>query len=62
MASQRKRKSFITKDWFVSQRLSDFTADRLVVVGKGESDLLNMATPDAAENRRVVFKVINYKH
>lgn len=37
------------------------TADRLVVVGKGEDELLNNGNPEAEENRRVVFRVINYK-
>ncbi|MDX2503833.1 MAG: OmpA family protein [Gammaproteobacteria bacterium] len=47
----------------VKRYLSNYnvTADRLVVVGKGEDELVNRATPNAAENRRVVFKVINYK-
>jgi|GEM_PF-3969211 len=35
--------------------------DRLVVVGKGEDELANSANPGSKENRRVVFKVINYK-
>ncbi len=36
-------------------------SDRLVVVGKGEGELLNRNAPESKENRRVVFKVINYK-
>lgn len=45
----------------VKEYLSQFNvpADRLVVVGKGEDELLNAGVPNAAENRRVVFKVIN---
>lgn len=48
----------------VKQHLSqnDVSADRLVVVGKGEDELLNSEIPNAAENRRVVFKVINFKN
>lgn len=42
-------------------REHDVTEDRLIVVGKGESELLNTNTPQSKENRRVVFKVINYK-
>jgi hypothetical protein len=34
--------------------------DRLIVVGKGEDELINQSIPNAAENRRVVFKVVNY--
>lgn len=37
------------------------TADRLVVVGRGEDELLNSNNPGSKENRRVVFKVINYR-
>jgi outer membrane protein OmpA-like peptidoglycan-associated protein len=33
--------------------------ERMIVVGKGESELLNIENPRAAENRRVQFKVIN---
>lgn len=44
---------------FLSQyNVSD---DRLVVVGKGEAELVNSKIPDAAENRRVVLKIINFK-
>ena len=34
-------------------------SERLIVVGKGESELINTQNPQAAENRRVQFKVIN---
>jgi len=33
--------------------------DRMIVVGKGEDELLNYNNPNASENRRVVFRVIN---
>jgi outer membrane protein OmpA-like peptidoglycan-associated protein len=33
--------------------------ERLIVVGKGEDELLSSFAPSAAENRRVVFKVLN---
>ncbi|MCP3852486.1 MAG: OmpA family protein [Gammaproteobacteria bacterium] len=33
--------------------------ERLIVVGKGEDELLNSADPGASENRRVQFRVIN---
>lgn len=47
----------------VKQYLREYSVlgDRLVVVGKGEEELANSEVPNANENRRVVFKVINYK-
>jgi outer membrane protein OmpA-like peptidoglycan-associated protein len=47
----------------VKRYLSQYhvASDRLVVVGKGEGELLNRNAPESKENRRVVFKVINYK-
>jgi len=56
--------------WLSQQRASEVKTylsqynvenDRLIVVGKGEDELLNTANPGARENRRVTFKVINYK-
>ncbi|MCW8929712.1 MAG: OmpA family protein [Gammaproteobacteria bacterium] len=34
-------------------------SNRMIVVGKGEDELLNDSNPNASENRRVQFRVIN---
>jgi len=46
----------------VKQYLHQHNVDenRLIVVGKGEGELINHTVPNAPENRRVVFKVVNY--
>ncbi len=41
-------------------RQNNVDENRLIVVGKGEDELINRAAPNDAENRRVVFKVVNY--
>ena len=45
----------------VKKHLSQYnvTSKRMIVVGKGEDELLNPDEPDSSENRRVQFRVIN---
>jgi len=45
----------------VKNHLSQYNVSdkRMIVVGKGEDELLNPAKPDSSENRRVQFRVIN---
>ncbi len=45
----------------VRQHLSQFSVEnnRMIVVGKGEDELLNDSNPNASENRRVQFRVVN---
>lgn len=45
----------------VKNHLSQYNVaeKRMIVVGKGEDELLNTAEPNSSENRRVQFRVIN---
>ncbi len=45
----------------VKNHLSEYnvTENRMIVVGKGEDELLNPDEPNSSENRRVQFRVIN---
>lgn len=45
----------------VKNHLSQYNVaeKRMIVVGKGEDELLNAAEPNSSENRRVQFRVIN---
>ncbi len=45
----------------VRQHLNQFSVenDRMIVVGKGEDELLDGSNPNGSENRRVQFRVVN---